>query len=95
MTTVDAGLTVAVFLVLIAAATYVLHRLNAQHAERIALRSYGRPPSGGRADAPGNGDSAQPSPPPPAPPAEHTHRDHRDGGRGRFRPRRRTRGARA
>lgn len=90
-----ASLTVAAFLVLIAVATYVMHRLNAQQADHIALRSYGRSPSGGRTVTPGNGDSAQPSPPPPAPPAVHTHRDHRDGGRGRFRPRRRTRGARA
>ncbi|WP_369247920.1 hypothetical protein [Streptomyces sp. R41] len=94
MTTVDAGLTVSAFLVLIAIATYVLHRLNLQQADRIALRSYGRPPSGGRAGTPADGDSAQPSPPPLAPPAVHTHRDHRDGGRGRFRPRRRTRGSR-
>jgi hypothetical protein len=83
----DAGLTVVVFLLLIAVAAYVIHRLNAQHAERIALRSYGRR----RGDEAGRGDGAQPHAPAAEPLAVHSRRDHRDGGRGRFRPRRRTR----
>jgi hypothetical protein len=33
-------LTVVAFLILIAVAAYVIHRLNAQHAERIAVHEY-------------------------------------------------------
>ncbi|MFD0008928.1 hypothetical protein ACFVJ4_42135 [Streptomyces sp. NPDC127178] len=33
----DAFLAVAAFVVLIAAAAYVIHRLNIQHADRIAV----------------------------------------------------------
>jgi hypothetical protein len=36
----NAFLTVAAFIVLIAAGAYVIHRLNIQHADRIAVRRY-------------------------------------------------------
>lgn len=36
----DIYLTIAAFLLLIAAAAYVIHRLNSQHAERIAVHRY-------------------------------------------------------
>ncbi|PZH16601.1 hypothetical protein C1I97_06260 [Streptomyces sp. NTH33] len=81
-------LTTAAFLVLIAAAAFVIHRLNIEHAERIAVHRYSRALPGG----PRRGtDAAQP----PAGPALSTsptvgeRRDHRDGGRGRFPARRR------
>jgi hypothetical protein len=41
-------LTVAAFLVLIAAAAYVIHRLNLQHADRIAAYRYSSPRPGRR-----------------------------------------------
>ncbi|MFD5078858.1 hypothetical protein [Streptomyces sp. NPDC058371] len=94
----DAVLTAAAYIVLIIVAALVIHRLNAQHDERIALHSYSPRLPGTRHGSGGPGDGAQPpfpSPPPDAPgaPAAHDRRDHRDGGRGRFRPRRRTHGA--
>ncbi|MGX1476383.1 UNVERIFIED_CONTAM: hypothetical protein RKD50_005191 [Streptomyces canus] len=36
----NAFLTVTAFIVLIAAAAYVIHRLNIQHADRIAVHRY-------------------------------------------------------
>ncbi|MFD4628370.1 hypothetical protein ACFVYR_00500 [Streptomyces sp. NPDC058284] len=42
MTIVDTALTAIAFLFLIATHAYAIHRLNAQHAERIALRTYSR-----------------------------------------------------
>ncbi|WP_165396185.1 hypothetical protein [Streptomyces sp. F001] len=36
----NAFLTAAAFLVLIAAAAYVIHRLNIEHADRIAVHQY-------------------------------------------------------
>ncbi|TQJ92783.1 hypothetical protein [Streptomyces sp. SLBN-31] len=82
----NALLTAAAFIVLIAAAAYVIHRLNIEHADRIAVHHYsaalpsrhGRgtplpPVKNGRSQSPTSGER----------------RDHRDGGRGRFPPRRR------
>ncbi|WP_240634405.1 MULTISPECIES: hypothetical protein [Streptomyces] len=82
-------------LILTVAATRVIHRLNAQHAERIALHSYGGPstesyssPSteqkhpGQAVGRPRPGLVTQPT-------TVRPRRDDRDGGRGRLRPRRR------
>jgi hypothetical protein len=44
----NAFLTAAAFLVLIAAAAYVIHRLNLQHADRIAAYRYSTPRPGRR-----------------------------------------------
>ncbi|MBE1601183.1 hypothetical protein SAMN06272781_1698 [Streptomyces sp. 1222.2] len=41
-------LTAAAFVVLIAAGAYVIHRLNIQHADRIAARRYSAAPPGRR-----------------------------------------------
>ncbi|MFI6563710.1 hypothetical protein [Streptomyces sp. NPDC050534] len=82
----NAFLTVAAFIVLIAAAAYVIHRLNIEHADRIAVHRYSaaRPGRRGRGTPqlpvePGRSES----------PTSGERRDHRDGGRGRFPPRRR------
>ncbi|MGY0485773.1 hypothetical protein [Streptomyces sp. WG-D5] len=83
----DAVLTAAAFLVLITLAAYVIHRLNTQHAERIALRTYSRFLPGRRTATTPHDDETLPLQPPPADPVGR--RDHRDGGRGRFRARRR------
>jgi hypothetical protein len=80
----EAASTAAAFLVLITVAAYVIHRLNTQHAERIALRSYSPSLPGRRVPAElGNAGT-----PPPSPVAPADRHDHRDGGRGRFPPRR-------
>lgn len=81
---------VMALLAMVAVGVLLIHLLNNQHDERIAVFHYGRSrstvrgsaPSAphklrGRAGAHGAGDR----------------RDHRDGGRGRLRPRRRTRTA--
>jgi hypothetical protein len=81
-------LTTSVFLVLIAAAAFVIHRLDIDHAERIAVHRYSRVLPGG----PRRGiDTARPpaGPPMSTSPTVGERRDHRDGGRGRFPPRRR------
>jgi hypothetical protein len=44
----NALLTAAAFVVLIAAAAYVIHRLNLQHADRIAAHRYSTPRPGRR-----------------------------------------------
>ncbi|MFD9460830.1 hypothetical protein [Streptomyces sp. NPDC060027] len=70
---------------LIAVAAYMIHRLNIQHAERIAEHRYSaaRPARGGRG-----------APQPPAGPhrsdasARRERREHREGGGGRFPSRR-------
>lgn len=80
--------TVIVLLAMVAVGVLLIHLLNNQHDERIIAFPYGRSrstvrgpaPSApqkarGRAGTSGTGDR----------------RDHRDGGRGRLRPRRRTR----
>lgn len=81
-------LTAVAFVVLIAAAAYVIHRLNVQHADRIAVHRYSDPLPGRR----GRG-TPQPlvGPDRSESPASGERRDHRDGGRGRFPPRRRSR----
>ncbi|MFD4996223.1 hypothetical protein [Streptomyces buecherae] len=84
-------ITVGVIAAMIALGMLVIHQLNAQHEDRIALFPYGRSRRGGAS-------SARPSHPAP----DHidgsggsgggrSRRDHRDGGRGRFRARRRAR----
>ncbi|MFC8778803.1 hypothetical protein ACFTWR_06485 [Streptomyces nigra] len=79
-------LTATAFVVLVAAAAYVIHRLNLQHADRIAVHRYGSPLPGRR----GRG-TPQPrvAPDRSESPTTGERRDHRDGGRGRFPPRRR------
>ncbi|WP_030615710.1 hypothetical protein [Streptomyces fulvoviolaceus] len=83
----NAFLTAAAFIVLIAAAAYVIHRLNIQHADRIAAHRYS-------AALPGRRGRGTPQPPVgpdrSEPPTAGERRDHRDGGRGRFPPRRRS-----
>ncbi|MGW7049477.1 hypothetical protein ACWGDT_43855 [Streptomyces avermitilis] len=83
----DIYLTVAAYLFLISGAAFTIHRLNAQHAERIAVRTYSSLlPSRrrGHSTAP---PPARPNEPGTAGAAER--HDHRDGGRGRFPARRR------
>ncbi|MGW1888769.1 hypothetical protein ACWCP6_00700 [Streptomyces sp. NPDC002004] len=77
-------LTTGAFVVLIAAAAFVIHRLDIEHAERIAVHRYGRALPGG----PGRGiDAARPPAEPPLSGSPAVgERDHRDG-RGRFPPR--------
>ncbi|MFH8413982.1 hypothetical protein [Streptomyces collinus] len=82
----NAFLTAAAFVVLIAAAAYVIHRLNLQHADRIAAYRYSTPRPGRRGHGtpqPAVGPDRSESPTP------DERRDHRDGGRDRFPPRRR------
>ncbi|WTX75425.1 hypothetical protein OG788_41590 [Streptomyces sp. NBC_00647] len=70
---------------LIAVAAYMIHRLNIQHAERIAEHRYSaaRPARGGpSAPQPPAGPRRSDRPPP------GERRDHSDGGRGRFPSRR-------
>ncbi|MBZ3904366.1 hypothetical protein [Streptomyces griseiscabiei] len=82
----NAFLTAAAFIVLIAAAAYVIHRLNIEHADRIAAHRYS-------AALPGRRGCGTPLPPVEPgrsqSPTSGEHWDHRDGGRGRFPPRRR------
>lgn len=70
-------LTVVAFMVLIAAAAYVIHRLNIQHADRIAVRRYS-------ATRPGRLGHGTPQPPVGSDrsesPTTGERRDHRDGG---------------
>ncbi|MFJ2771293.1 hypothetical protein [Streptomyces sp. NPDC087300] len=82
----DTGITVAVMLAMIAPGAFVIHLLDDQHSERIPLHQYSRRLSGRR----GAHSPTRPQPDGTAPPAVRPRRDHRDGGRGRFRPRRRT-----
>jgi hypothetical protein len=76
-------LTAVAFVVLIAAGAYVIHRLNIQHAGRIAARRYS-------AALPGRRGRGRPQPPVgpdrSESPTGGERRDHRDGGRGRFPP---------
>ncbi|MCX2927663.1 hypothetical protein [Streptomyces sp. NEAU-W12] len=85
----NALLTVAAVLVLIAVGAYVLHRINVQHAHRIAVHRYstarpGRLGHGRGAPRPPWGPDRSESP------TGGERRDHRDGSRGRFPSRRRT-----
>ncbi|UQA97498.1 hypothetical protein [Streptomyces halobius] len=84
------ALTIGVLLILIIGAAHVIQRLNAQHAERIALHRYSRFLPGDRG---ARSSTKQPIPGRSEPPAVPARRDHRDGGRGRLRPRRRIRRA--
>ncbi|WP_405870634.1 MULTISPECIES: hypothetical protein [unclassified Streptomyces] len=80
----NAFLTAAAFIVLIAAAAYVIHRLNSEHADRIAVHQY----SAARPDRRGRGTPQPPvGPDRSESPTTGERRDHRDGGRGRFPPR--------
>lgn len=83
----NALLTSAAIVVLIAVAGYVIHRLNIQHADRIAVHRYS-------AALPGRRGRGTPQPPVDSDrsesPTTGERRDHRDGGRGRFPPRRRS-----
>ncbi|MGI5375503.1 hypothetical protein ACQEV2_14880 [Streptomyces sp. CA-251387] len=84
----NAFLTAVAFIVLIAAAAYVIHRLNVQHADRIAVHRYSSPLPGHR----GRGTPQPPvGPDRSESPTTGERRDHRDGGRGRFPARRRSR----
>jgi hypothetical protein len=84
----NAFLTTAVFIVLIAAAAYVIHRLNIQHADRIAVHRYSTALPGRR----GRGTPQPPLEPDPSEsPTAGERRDHRDGGRGLLTPRSRSR----
>ncbi|MER7569154.1 hypothetical protein ACGFWE_25675 [Streptomyces sp. NPDC048523] len=78
----NAFLTVTAFIVLIAAAAYVIHRLNIEHADRIAAHRYSTP-------LPRRSGRATPQPPVGPDrsewPTAGERRDHRDGGRGRGR----------
>jgi len=81
------GVAFSALLILTVAATRVIHRLNAQHAERTALHSYGGPSTeqkhpGQAVGRPRPGLVTQPT-------TVRPRRDNRDGGRGRLRPRRR------
>jgi hypothetical protein len=80
-------LTVVALVVLIAAGAYAIHRLNLQHADRIAVHRYSDPLPGrrGRGTPQPSGPDRSESPP------TGEGRDHRDWGRGRFLPRRRSR----
>nr|WSZ15633.1 hypothetical protein OH837_21050 [Streptomyces canus] len=80
----NAFLTVTAFIVLIAAAAYVIHRLNLEHADRIAVHRYSSP----LPRRSGRGTPRPPVEPGSGSPSAGERRDHRDGGRGRFPPRR-------
>lgn len=62
-------LTAAAFVVLIAAAAYVIHRLNLQHADRIAAYRYSAPRPGRRAPQPHHAPRTTGDPPGAAPAA--------------------------
>lgn len=82
----DTLLTAAVFVLLIPAAAFVIHRLNIQHADRTAVHRYGAALPGLRGhDTP----QALTRPNRSESPTTGERRDHHDGGRGRFPPRRR------
>ncbi|GCD39569.1 MULTISPECIES: hypothetical protein [Streptomyces] len=83
------GITVTVILAMIALGVFVIHLLNAQHNDRIALHRYSRR----LPDRRGSHEPTRSQPVTTTPPAVHTRRDHRDGGRGRLRPRRRVTGS--
>ncbi|MFF4030478.1 hypothetical protein ACFYZ2_11995 [Streptomyces sviceus] len=70
----DASLTAGAFIVVIAVAAYVLHRLNLQHADRIAVHRYGAT----RPDPSGRGTPQPPTGPDrPGAPTVGERRDHR------------------
>jgi hypothetical protein len=80
----DALITVAAILVMIVLGAFLIHQLNNQHSERVALFHYSKLLPGARGR---NRTSPQPAKVRIAPPAgPGARRDHRDGGRGRLRP---------
>jgi hypothetical protein len=78
----NAFLTAVAFALLVAAAAYVIHRLNGQHADRIALHHYSAPRPGHR----GRGGPRPPVEPRPSRPTAERRGPH-DGGHDRFPPR--------
>ncbi|MFF1711903.1 hypothetical protein [Streptomyces sp. NPDC058268] len=88
MIAIDTYLTAGVLLILIIGAAYVIQRLTAQRADRIALHHYSHSQPTGRGV---RGSTERPLPSPSEPRSAPERRDHRDGGRGRLRPRRRIR----
>lgn len=88
MSTVETFVTVLVILAMIALGAFLIHLLDAQHGDRIAAFHYGRfgmPVAGPAAPAPRKAHGRVGTS------SAGRRRDHRDGGRGRLRPRRRTR----
>lgn len=81
-------LTAAAFVMLVAVGACVIHRLNTQHADRIAARRYGAAP-------PGRGSSGGPQPPAETDRSKSSvggeRRDRRDEGPARFPPGRKRR----
>ncbi|NEB74844.1 hypothetical protein G3I40_06295, partial [Streptomyces sp. SID14478] len=69
----DAALTTAVLLLLITVAAHVIHRLDVQHTERIALHPNSSDLPGRRAPAEPDA-AAAPHPAPPTPADRHDHR---------------------
>ncbi|MFC0842899.1 hypothetical protein ACFH04_03965 [Streptomyces noboritoensis] len=84
------ALTILVMVFLTIGAAGLIHRLNAQHAERITLHRYSRFAPGRRGDRDSNAHPVLRKSEPLAVPAR---RDQRDGGQGHLRLRRRTRHA--
>ncbi|MEV8530026.1 hypothetical protein AB0451_39130 [Streptomyces sp. NPDC052000] len=82
------ALTIVITLLLIAAAARVIHLLNTQHSQRIALHHYSRFQPVGRGT---RGSPARPVPGVAEPSAVPTHRDQREGGADDSSPRRRVR----
>ncbi|MFI8193902.1 hypothetical protein ACIF8T_34960 [Streptomyces sp. NPDC085946] len=82
----DTFVTVMALLALIVLGAFLIHRLNAQHGERISAFPYGRSGSAARGPAPPTERKARSR----AHGANDTNgrRDHRDGGCGPLRPRR-------
>ncbi|MET9365300.1 hypothetical protein ABZX93_30910 [Streptomyces sp. NPDC006632] len=76
------ALTIVITLLLIVGAARVIHLLNAQHADRIALHRYSRFQPRGRDARSGPAPRAPAQADPPAVPARH---DEREGGPGRLR----------
>ncbi|MCZ9341609.1 hypothetical protein NGM37_27985 [Streptomyces sp. TRM76130] len=81
----NAFLTAVALVVLIAVAAYVIHRLNLQHADRIAVHRYETPLPGRR----GRGTAHPAEPERSDAPATGERTDHREGGGGRLPGRRR------
>ncbi|WP_371749886.1 hypothetical protein OG302_41295 [Streptomyces sp. NBC_01283] len=88
MTATDTYLTVGVLMILIIGAAYVIQRLTAQRADRIARHRYSHSQPTGRGV---RGSTERPLPSPFESRSAPERRDHVGGGRGRLRPRRRIR----
>ncbi|MER6349366.1 hypothetical protein ACWC10_32415 [Streptomyces sp. NPDC001595] len=86
----NAFLTTLAVLLLIAAGAYLIHRLNAEHAERIAVHRYSRALPTGPRHGTGTGPARSRGSTRTVPtPTGDSRRGHLDGGRGRFPARRR------